>query len=70
MNLFKNVISRLLLRLGQKNAGKPKLAPEKLPPEVLAKVMDEVRFLSGQHGVDVRALAPDEIPTIPKRADK
>lgn len=45
------------------------LPPDQLPQEAMEKVMREVSFLRGEHAVDVRELAPDEKPSIPKRAD-
>ncbi len=68
MKIKQSIIS-LLKRLGQAHRPKKKVPPESLPPEVMAKVMEEVNFLRTKYGVEVRSLAPDEFPTVPKRAD-
>ncbi len=70
MNIFKNIITSLLRLIGKRHPAKKYLAPDKLSSEVMATVMKEVDFLRHQHSVDVRALEPNEIPSIPKRADK
>ncbi len=69
MNIFGHIITSLLRLIGKKKQKKRYLSPDKLSPENMAKVMKEVEFLRRQHAVDVRELAPNEIPTIPKRAD-
>lgn len=69
MNIKITIIS-LLQSLRKKQTVKQFLAPEKLPPDAMAKVMQEVEFLRSKHSVDVRALKVGEIPTIPKRADE
>lgn len=70
MNRFKYIITSLLRLIAKRRPAKKYLAPEELSPEVMATVMQEVDFLRSQHSVDVRALEPNEIPSIPKRADK
>lgn len=47
---------------------RPEDIPKKLSPEMLEKAMIEARFLCG-NGVDVKSLAPGEIPDAPKPAD-
>jgi|CXWL01.1.fsa_nt_gi hypothetical protein len=69
MNIFGHIITSLLRLIGKRKQKKRYLSPDKLSPENMAKVMEEVEFLRRQHAVDVRELAPNEIPTIPKRAD-
>ena len=69
MNIFGHIINNLLRLIGKRKQKKRYLSPDKLSPENMAKVMEEVEFLRRQHAVDVRELAPNEIPTIPKRAD-
>lgn len=70
MNIFKNIIIGFLGLIRKNHPRKHYIAPDKLSPDNMAKVMQEVEFLRNQHSVDVRSLEPNEIPTIPKRADK
>jgi hypothetical protein len=70
MKAFKVFISYIKRLVGRTRAKPAKNPPETLSPEAMEAVMREVRFLKDGHAVDVRALAPDEMPTIPKRADK
>ncbi len=64
---FISYTKKLIWRARPKPAKNP---PETLSGEIMESVMREARFLRSGHDVDVRALEPDEIPTIPKRADK
>ncbi len=63
---FFNGLFTFLRRL--RGAGPEDIA-KKLPPEELAKVMAEARFLFGTHGVDVRVLGPGEKPQGPRPAE-
>ncbi len=61
-----------LLRIKNYLFGARKSRPEDIPKlldaETLEKVMMEARFLHFQHAVDVKSLAPDEVPDLPKPA--
>jgi hypothetical protein len=46
----------------------PEHIPRQLNPADLEKALEEARFLFRTHGVEVRPLAPDEIPDMPKSA--
>lgn len=61
---FNQIIRRLL---GDR-VSRPQDIPRKLPPEALQRAMREADFLRG-HAVEVRSLAEDEIPGVPRRAD-
>ena len=58
-----------MLWLGVLPRSRPEDIPKKLSPEILALVMREAHFLSGEHGVNVKSLALGEVPDIPKPAD-
>lgn len=59
-----------MLRLFWRLFGRgPMAVPKVLPPDILRQALDEARFLSGTHGVEVRELSPDEEPCMPRRAD-
>ena len=68
MNIKNKIISWFCKPQQQRK--KTKIAPEKLPPEVMANVMQEVKFLRSEHAVDVRTITGNEIATTPKRADE
>lgn len=70
MRRLSALFNRIISRLGLGRASRPEDIPAKLDATALEKAMQEARFLQGQHGVDARALAPGEFPTLPKRADK
>ncbi len=70
MQIFKNIVFYIKSMAGRTRAKPAKNPPQSLSAEAMEAVMHEARFLRSGHAVDVRALAPDEIPTIPKRADK
>jgi hypothetical protein len=67
MEAFKIFISYIKRLAGRTRAKPAKNPPETLPPEAMKAVMQEARFLRSGHEVDVRELAPDEIPTMPTR---
>ncbi len=54
----------------QQQHKKNKIAPEKLPQEVMNNVMKEVNFLRSEHSVDVRTITGNEIPLTTKRTDE
>jgi len=73
MSLLQNIITRLFLNLRKNQAANPppaKTKPQDLPPDVLAKIMDEAEFLKQNHSVDVRSLVAGEQPESPKPATK
>lgn len=62
---FFNQIIRLL---GFSKPSRPEDIPKKLDMAALQAAMKEAEYLRSQ-AVDVKALGPDELPGLPKRAD-
>ena len=66
MRCLARIFNGIMQRLGFIKLPSPVDIPSRLDTETLEKVMQEARFLYSQHGVDVRTLAPGEIPDLPK----
>lgn len=66
MQRLKNTLLRIKIYLFGARKSRPEDIPKKLDAETLEKVMIEARFLYFTHAVDVRALAPGEVPDLPK----
>ena len=49
---------------------RPEDIPKKLAPEALAAALREAGYLRSRHAVDVKPLEADELPGLPRRADK
>lgn len=64
---MKIIINRIFGILRSKRNKKEHIAPDKLSPDAMADVMQEVDFLRSKYSVDVRNLEPNEIPSLPKR---
>ena len=69
MRRLKRIFNIIIRCLGFHPKSRPEDIPKKLSTETLEKVMREAYFLHSQHGVNVKALAPGEIPDLPKPAD-
>lgn len=55
--------------LRQKDLVIKRRPPEELPPEAMAKVLQEANFLRSSHAVDVRNVADGEDTSTPKPAN-
>ena len=64
------IIDNLFKQLRKRRKVKIRISPDKLPPDIMAKVMKEVEFLRSNHAVDVQELDAGEVPTIPSEAEK
>ena len=69
MRRLRRIFNIIIRCLGYVPKSRPEDIPKKLSPEILAQVMKEAHFLRFQHGVDVKSLAPGEIPDLPKPVD-
>ncbi len=69
MNL-KNIIITWFYKLRQARNSKKYILPSELSPEVMEKIMKEVKFLRIEHDVDVRNLADGEKPSLPKKLEQ
>ena len=65
-----NNITSWFAKIWQRSSVKRYNSPDKLPPEVMAKVMEEANFLRSQHFVDVKTPEEGEETATPKRADE
>lgn len=54
--------------LAFRRISRPEDIPKKLDVQTLEQAMQEARFLTNRHAVEVRNLLPGELP-VPKRAD-
>ena len=69
MRRLRRIFNQIMGWLGWRRVSRPEDIPKKLSPEMLEKAMEEARFLRA-NAVDVRALAPGEVPGVPRRADE
>lgn len=69
MRRLARVFNQIMGLLGRRRQGSPQDIPQKLTPEALQQALQEARFLHSGHAVDVKSLAPGELP-VPKRADQ
>ncbi len=63
------LFNRIIRLWGSPHSSRPEDIPQRMPPEALEKALHEARFLHEQ-AVDVRPLAHDELPGLPRRADR
>ena len=70
MRLLRQLLITLLRACFPSKASRPEDIPRKISPDTLKKAMDEARFLHSKHAVDVKDIATDELPGLPRRADK
>jgi hypothetical protein len=59
MNIFQTIIMRLFPN-PRKTISPLHKKPQDLPPEIMAKVLGEVKILQQQHGVEVRSVSFDK----------
>lgn len=69
MRRVARIFNRIIRALGLWRPSRPEDIPKKLHPEALAAALREAEYLRSQHAVEVRGLAPDELPGLPKRAE-
>ena len=69
MRRLGRIFNIIMVSLGLRKPFRPEDIPKKLDADTLEKVMLEARFLHFQ-GVDVKMLAPDEEPQLPRPVDE
>lgn len=70
MKPLARLFNQIIRLLGLSRPSRPEDIPKKLDAEALAAALREAEFLRNAHAVDVRAVAPDELPGLPRRADQ
>lgn len=69
MRLIARLFNKIIAYLVPRTVSRPEDIPKKLSPEALEIAMNEARKLRAGHAVDVKSLAEDELPGLPRRAD-
>ena len=70
MRYLRHLFNRILRNIWPKKPGRPEDIPKKLSDESLEALMREARYLRAEYRVDVQDMAPDEVPGLPRRADR
>jgi len=68
MKLLGRLFNTIIRLLGLRKPSRPEDIPKKLDAQALQAAIKEASYLRTQ-AVDVKEMAPDELPGLPRRAD-